>query len=49
MKTNIFLGLLMFGAYLTIDFLIFKYFIYNKKGLLQILVGKWKARNKTII
>ncbi len=49
MTTNIFLGLLIFGVYLIIDFLIFKYFIHNKKGLLQILIGKWKARNKTVI
>ncbi len=46
MTTNFILGLLMFGAYLAADFLVFKYFIHNKKGLIQILIAKYKARRK---
>ena len=46
MTSNFILGLLMFGAYLAVDFLIFKYFIHNKKGLIQVLVAKYKARKK---
>ncbi len=40
------LALLLFGAYLALDFFVFKYFIHNKKGLIQILVSKFKARKK---
>ncbi len=46
MTTDFILGLLMLGAYLAVDFLIFKYFIHNKKGLIQILMSKLKPRKK---
>jgi hypothetical protein len=46
MAINIITGLLIFTGYLLADFLIFKYFIYNKKGLLQIILQKIKSTNK---
>jgi len=38
--------LLLFAAYLLVDFLIFKHFIYNKKGLIQIIMEKIKSGKK---
>jgi len=46
MSNDFFVGLFMFGAYLTVDFLIFKYFIHNKKGLIQIVIAKMKAKKQ---
>lgn len=46
MASDLIIGLFMFGAYMAIDFLVFKYLIHNKKGLIQILIAKYKARNK---
>jgi len=46
MTGNLISSLLIFGAYLGFDFLIFKYFIHNKKGLIQILIAKYKGRKK---
>jgi hypothetical protein len=44
MTSNLISGLLMIAAYVAIDFLVFKYFIHNRKGLIQILIAKYKAR-----
>lgn len=46
MTSDLILGLLMISAYIAVDFLVFKYFIHNRKGLIQILIAKYKARNK---
>lgn len=44
MTSNLFLSLLMIAAYVTVEFLVFKYFIHKRKGLIQILIAKYKAR-----
>ena len=44
MTSNFILGLLMIAAYVAVDFLVFKYFIHNKKGLIQNLIAKYNAR-----
>ena len=46
MTKDLILGVLMITVYIAIDFLVFKYFIHNKKGLIQILIAKYKARKK---
>ena len=45
MTNELILGLLMIASYTAVDFLVFKYFIHNRKGLIQILIAKYKARN----
>jgi len=44
MTSNLISGILMIGAYVVVDFLVFKYFIHNRKGLIQFLIGKYKAK-----
>ena len=46
MTTNIILGLVVIAAYVMVDFFVFKFFIHNRKGLLQILIAKYKASKK---
>lgn len=46
MTIDLIIGLLMIAAYIGVDFLVFKYFIHNKKGLIQILIAKYHARKK---
>lgn len=46
MASDLVLGLLMIAAYIAVDFLVFKYFIHNRKGLIQILIAKYKVRKK---
>lgn len=46
MTKDLILGVLMIAAYVAVDFLVFKYFIHNKKGLIQILIAKYKARSR---
>lgn len=46
MTSDFILGLLMIAAYIAVDFLVFQYFIHNRKGLIQILIAKYKARKK---
>ena len=46
MTSSLILGLLLIAAYVAVDFLVFKYFIHNRKGLIQILIAKYKARKK---
>jgi hypothetical protein len=48
MTSDLILGLLMISAYIAVDFLVFKYFIHNRKGLIQILIAKYKARKKIL-
>ncbi len=48
MANNSFAELLMFVAYLAVDFLMFKYFIYNKKGLIQMLIQKKKSKTESL-
>ena len=44
MTSNLISGILIIGAYVAVDFLVFKYFIHNRKGLIQFLIGKYKAK-----
>jgi hypothetical protein len=46
MTSDFVLGLLMIAAYMAADFLVYKYFIHNRRGLIQILIAKYKSRNK---
>ncbi len=46
MISTFILQILIFGFYLLVDFFVFKYFIHNKKGLIQILISKFKAYKK---
>ena len=46
MSKDLILGVLMIASYIAVDFLVFKYFIHNRKGIIQILIAKYKARKK---
>ena len=46
MTKDLILSILMLASYITVDFLMFKYFIHNRKGLIQILIAKYKVRKK---
>ena len=46
MTSDLISGLLMIAAYLSVDFLVFKYFVRNRKGLIQVLIAKYKTRKK---
>ncbi len=46
MTIEIFLGLLTIATYVAVDFIVFKYFIHNKNGLIQILIAKHKRSKK---
>ena len=43
MTKDFILGILMIASYIAVDFFIFKYFIHNRKGLIQILIAKYKV------
>jgi len=42
----IMIEVLIFASYLLVDFLIYKHFLYNKKGLIQIIIEKIKSEKK---
>lgn len=51
MLLQILMSIICIGSYLLIDFLIFKKFIYQKKGLIQIIIAKYNAKKykRTIV
>jgi len=43
---NLMIAALALTLYLLADYLVFKKFIYKKKGILQILIQRWQSRKK---
>lgn len=49
MNTDLIFGALMIAVYFAVDFLVFKYFLRNQKGLIQILFEKYKGHKKFLL
>ncbi|MEJ7626245.1 MAG: hypothetical protein WKF35_05245 [Ferruginibacter sp.] len=48
MEDSLFKGILILALYLAVDFLIYKYFLYKRKGLIQVIFERMKERKKKI-
>ena len=46
MTNDLFISMLVFAGYMMVDFFIFKYFIHNRKGLIQIIAEKMCSGKK---
>ena len=45
MAKDLILDILINASYIAVDFLMFNHFIHNRKGLIQISIAKYKAKN----